>query len=94
MKFFKVLLLFSLLILIPLFTHAAEKDELIFEEDIPKLKFLELHGYFRLRGDVFYRLDLGTFNWVDSSYTSRILPPISGRSGGSTNNMRVPKPID
>ncbi len=86
MKFFKALIIVTLLLGIPSFVYAGEKDELIFEEDIPKLKFLEIHGYFRLRGDVFYRLDLGTFNWVDSSYTSRILPPISGRSGGSTNN--------
>ncbi|MCX7959077.1 MAG: hypothetical protein N3B13_08530, partial [Deltaproteobacteria bacterium] len=86
MKFLRMSFIISLFFLASVFVYAAEKDELIFEEDIPKLKFLELHGYFRVRGDVFYRLDLGTFNWVDSSYTSRILPPISGRSGGSTNN--------
>ena len=82
----RTLLFVALFSLIPIFVFGAEKDELIFEEDIPKLKFLEIHGYYRLRGDVFYRLDLGTFNWTDSSYTSRILPPISGRSGGSPNN--------
>ena len=90
MKLFKVFILFASLFVIPAISAAADKDELIFEEDIPKLKFLELHGYFRVRGDIFYRLDLGTFNWVDSSYTSRIFPPISGRSGGSPNNPATP----
>lgn len=87
MKSLKFPVLFVSLLLFPAIVGAVDdKDELIFEEDIPKLKFFELHGYYRLRGDVFYRLDLGTFNWVDSSYTSRILPPISGRSGGSPNS--------
>lgn len=31
----------------------------------PQLNFLELHGYYRLRWDLFWQLDLSTFQYVD-----------------------------
>jgi uncharacterized protein (TIGR04551 family) len=65
---------------VPQAVYAAEvKEEGSIEEEAPQLKFLELHGYLRLRSDLFYKLDLGTYNYMSGSYSSRVLPPITGR---------------
>jgi uncharacterized protein (TIGR04551 family) len=67
----------------PAQAQAASKDIAAVEEEAPQLKFLELHGYLRFRFDMFYNMDMGTYNIYSGSYTSRILPPISARTDGS-----------
>jgi uncharacterized protein (TIGR04551 family) len=45
--------------------------------------FIEHHGYFRFRSDLFHRLDLGTYSASERRGSSQFLPPLSDRA--STN---------
>ncbi|GAB4298171.1 MAG: hypothetical protein Kow0090_13560 [Myxococcota bacterium] len=54
----------------------------------PKLQFLELHGYLRMRGEWFYNLHLGTYNPFiespaqtpnNSRSSSKVQPPVESR---------------
>src|SRR5262245_7793046 len=47
------------------------------EQEKPKLNFLELSGYFRVRADAMSRCDLGTFIHQKEMGTSECPPPIT-----------------
>jgi uncharacterized protein (TIGR04551 family) len=47
--------------------------------------FVEHHGYFRFRADLFYNLDLDTYSTVDQRGTSQVLPPLTDRASGAIN---------
>jgi len=78
---------------LPAATLAAAEKEEGEEEAAPQLKFLELHGYYRVRSDLFYGLDLGTYNFITGQYSSRVLPPITGRVGGTPTQMPKSEPM-
>jgi len=78
-----LLVLFLALFLVSHEAYAAPTDKAIEEEMAPQLKFLELHGYLRLRSDLFYNMDLGTYNPYSGSCSSRVLPPISARTNAT-----------
>jgi uncharacterized protein (TIGR04551 family) len=68
------------------------EEERWVEEVKPKLNFLEIDGYFRLRADWMYRMDLGTYDPVLQRGTSMVKPPTlyrpyDGEPGCAENNV-------
>jgi uncharacterized protein (TIGR04551 family) len=68
------------------------EEERWVEEVKPKLNFLEIDGYFRMRADWMYRMDLGTYDPVLQRGTSSVRPPTlyrpyDGEPGCAENNV-------
>ncbi|MCG3174180.1 MAG: hypothetical protein GMKNLPBB_02404 [Myxococcota bacterium] len=71
---------------IPAMALAGKADEEWFEEDKPKEPFVDLHGYFRLRGELWHNFDLDTYNYTTGRQSTQIPPPISERVPVGTKN--------